>query len=54
MSPVGVNDENFTENHAGGEIELEKVPVHEIEIKRRDLLPVFDHFLRIQSDWNDR
>lgn len=54
MSPLGANEESFIENHAGGEIELEKVLVHEIEIKRRDLLPVFDHFLRIQSDWDDR
>lgn len=54
MSLLGANEENFTEHHTGGETELEKVHVHEIEIKRRDLLPVFDHFLRIQSDWNDR
>jgi hypothetical protein len=54
MSPLGTNDQNFTENHTGGEIEIEKVPVHEVEIRQRDLLPVFDHFLRIQSDWSDR
>lgn len=54
MSPLGTNDQNFTENHTGGEIEIEKVPVHEVEIRQRDLLPVFYHFLRIQSDWSDR
>lgn len=54
MSPLGTNEQNFAENDTGGEIEVEKIPVHEIEIKRRDLLPVFDHFLRIQTGWNDR
>ncbi|KAG7968598.1 hypothetical protein I3843_08G162700 [Carya illinoinensis] len=50
----GTNDLNFTESHTRGEIEIEKLPVHEIEIRRRDLLPVIDHFLRIQSNWSDR
>ncbi|XP_075657925.1 autophagy-related protein 18h isoform X2 [Castanea sativa] len=54
MSPLGANEQNFTENNTAGEIEIEKVPVHEVEIRQRDLLPVFDHFLRIQSDWGDR
>ncbi|XWS76465.1 hypothetical protein CRYUN_Cryun01aG0178600 [Craigia yunnanensis] len=38
----------------GGEFEIEKVPVHEVEIKRKELLPVFDHFHSIKSGWNDR
>ncbi|XP_041020803.1 autophagy-related protein 18h-like isoform X2 [Juglans microcarpa x Juglans regia] len=50
----GTSDLNFTESHTRGEIEIEKLPVHEIEIRRRDLLPVIDHFLRSQSDWSDR
>lgn len=54
MSPLGANEQNFTESITAGEIEIEKVPVHEVEIRQRDLLPVFDHFLRIQSDWGDR
>ncbi|KAK6937463.1 BCAS3 domain [Dillenia turbinata] len=28
----------------GGEFEIEKVLIHEVEIRRKDLLPVFDHF----------
>ena len=44
---------NFTKD-TGGEIEIEKFPVQEVEIKRKDLLPVFDHFQRIQSDWSER
>ncbi|KAK9282136.1 hypothetical protein L1049_005048 [Liquidambar formosana] len=38
----------------GGEFEIERVPVHEVEIRRKDLLPVFDHFHSIKSGWNDR
>lgn len=41
-------------NHVGGEFEIEKLPVHEVEIRRKDLLPVFDHFHSIKSGWNDR
>jgi hypothetical protein len=37
-----------------GEFEFEKVPIHEVEIRRTELLPVFDHFLSIKSDWSDR
>ncbi|KAF9605264.1 hypothetical protein IFM89_015880 [Coptis chinensis] len=44
----------FTNGYTGGEFEIEKVPVHEVEVKRKDLLPVFDHFHSIKSDWDDR
>ncbi|KAK3200386.1 hypothetical protein Dsin_023801 [Dipteronia sinensis] len=54
MSPSETNEQNSTQEHCGGEAELEKIPVHYIEIRRRDLLPVFEHFHRIQSDWSDR
>lgn len=42
------------EGYAGGEFEIEKVPSHEVEIRRKDLLPVFDHFHNTKSDWIDR
>ncbi|CAL5357551.1 unnamed protein product [Camellia sinensis] len=48
MSPPRVK------GYAGGELEIEQVPFHEVEIKRKDLLPVFDHFRSIKSSWNDR
>ncbi|KAK3193933.1 hypothetical protein Dsin_025243 [Dipteronia sinensis] len=41
-------------NCAGGEFEIEEVPIHEVEIKRKELLPVFDHFHSIKSSWNNR
>ncbi|XP_024439437.2 autophagy-related protein 18h isoform X1 [Populus trichocarpa] len=53
MSHLGPNEENIIEDQTGQEIELEKVPVHEVEIRRRDLLPVFDHFHRT-SEWSER
>ncbi|XP_019051469.1 PREDICTED: autophagy-related protein 18g-like [Nelumbo nucifera] len=54
MIPLRTNERWPTKDCAGGEIEIEKVPVHEVEIRRKDLLPVFDHFHSIKSDWNDR
>ncbi|GLU07481.1 hypothetical protein SLE2022_244370 [Rubroshorea leprosula] len=39
---------------AKGEFEIEKIPVHEVEIRHKELLPVFDHFHSIKSSWNDR
>lgn len=43
-----ISDEDFT-----GETEIERINVQEVEIRRRDLLPVFDHLQRIQSSWTD-
>ncbi|CAJ1906934.1 unnamed protein product [Sphenostylis stenocarpa] len=39
---------------ATGEYEIEKVPANEVEIKLKELLPVFDHFHGIRSSWNER
>ncbi|XP_020211839.1 autophagy-related protein 18g [Cajanus cajan] len=39
---------------ASGEFEIEKVPANEVEIRRKELLPVFDHFHSIRSSWNAR
>ncbi|KAL6208518.1 hypothetical protein ACLB2K_019467 [Fragaria x ananassa] len=38
----------------GGEFEVEKVPIHEIEMRQKELLPVFHQFHSIKSSWNDR
>ncbi|XP_072959818.1 autophagy-related protein 18g-like [Typha angustifolia] len=38
----------------GGELEIEKLPLYEVEIRRRGLLPVFEQFHCSQQDWNDR
>jgi len=37
-----------------GEIEIEKVPSVEIEIKRKDLLPVIEHFHNANPSWINR
>ena len=47
-------DSPWANSYKGGEFEIEKVPVHEVEVKRKELLPVFDHFHGIKSGWNDR
>ena len=54
MSLPKANEEALSEDQSSGEIEIEKIPVHEVEIKRKDLLPVFDHFHTMQSHWGDR
>lgn len=37
-----------------GEFEIEMASSHEIEIRQKDLLPVFDNFPRARSGWIDR
>lgn len=51
MSPLGVDEHKFSADQSIGEIDIERMPAHEIEIKRRDLLPGFKHFSRIQTEW---
>ncbi|KAJ4848662.1 hypothetical protein Tsubulata_046670 [Turnera subulata] len=41
-------------SYGPGEFEIEKVPVHEVEIRRKELLPVFDHFQSLKPGWNGR
>ncbi|KAM0947731.1 putative transcription factor WD40-like family [Dioscorea sansibarensis] len=43
-----------TDDFAGEELEIERLPNHEVEIRRKNLLPVFEQFQGVQSDWNDR
>ncbi|KAL0435801.1 UNVERIFIED_CONTAM: Autophagy-related protein 18g [Sesamum radiatum] len=42
------------ECYLGGEFEIEMAPSHEIEIRHKDLLPIFDNFPRARSGWTDR
>ncbi|XP_004496059.1 autophagy-related protein 18g-like [Cicer arietinum] len=39
---------------AGGESEIEKISANEVEIRRKELLPVFDNFHSIRPSWNER
>ncbi|PIN13415.1 WD40 repeat protein [Handroanthus impetiginosus] len=34
-----------------GEFEIEMTPSHEVEIRQKDLLPIFDHCPRVKSGW---
>ncbi|KAE9611510.1 putative transcription factor WD40-like family [Lupinus albus] len=38
----------------GGEFEIEKISSNKVEIRRKELLPVFDHFHSIRPSWNER
>lgn len=38
----------------GGESEIEEISVNEVEIRRKELLPVFDHFHSIRQSWIER
>ncbi|KAD6120161.1 hypothetical protein E3N88_11432 [Mikania micrantha] len=42
------------EKFADGEAQLENIPCYEVDRRRKDLLPVFDHFNSIKSGWDDR
>ncbi|PHU10042.1 Autophagy-related protein 18h, partial [Capsicum chinense] len=52
MSLSGYEEQDIR-SFTAGEIEIEKIPINEVEIRRKDLLPVFDHFHRILSKWSD-
>lgn len=52
MSLSGYEEQDIASSFCAGEIEIEKIPVSEVEIRRKDLLPVFDHF-HIPSKWSD-
>ncbi|URE49130.1 hypothetical protein MUK42_14956 [Musa troglodytarum] len=46
--------EGCAEDLTHGEIEIEKLSFSEVEIRQKDLLPVFKQFHGFQSDWNGR
>lgn len=54
MSPLEAGELNTCEFLTNGEIEIENIHVNEVEIRQKDLLPVFDHFHKIQSTWGER
>lgn len=41
-------------DNIGGEFEIESVPGHELEIKQKKLLPVFDHFHSTKATSEER
>lgn len=42
------------ECYPDGEFEIEMASSHELEIRHKDLLPIFDNFPRARSGWIDR
>ncbi|CAN1838190.1 Autophagy-related protein 18h, partial [Linum perenne] len=53
MDGTGADEQNVAEDQSSGETAIEKGLSHEIEIRRKDLLPVFEHFHGI-ADWSGR
>ncbi|KAL0418784.1 UNVERIFIED_CONTAM: Autophagy-related protein 18g [Sesamum radiatum] len=43
----------IAECYSDGEFEVEIVCSHEVEIRNKDLLPIFDHYSRARSGWID-
>lgn len=37
----------------GGEVDIETIPVHEVEVRQKDLLPVFDSSRVVHPGWSD-
>ncbi|KAI3863884.1 hypothetical protein MKW98_031476 [Papaver atlanticum] len=54
MVPSREIEAEFTKEFFDGEVEIEKILVRGVEVKRKDLLPVFDHFHHVKSDQSER
>lgn len=54
MDALGIDEFNLADISVGGEMQIEQVPVHEVEIRQKDLLPIFDHFHRIPTNRSNR
>ncbi|KAL8171266.1 hypothetical protein V2J09_023070 [Rumex salicifolius] len=54
MSLTETDGMKLSDDSSGGEIEIEAFPNSEVEIRRKDLLPVFNQSQNVQSDWSDR
>ncbi|XAR52540.1 hypothetical protein NMG60_11020672 [Bertholletia excelsa] len=53
MNLLENGEHNLSQDDICGEIEIENITLDEVEIKQKDLLPVFDRFYWIQSNWSD-
>lgn len=54
MFPPDTDGKNLNLHRGGGEIEIEKVSANEVDIRRKDLLPVFDNFHSVYSSMRNR
>nr|GEW92794.1 autophagy-related protein 18h [Tanacetum cinerariifolium] len=43
----------YEELNEGGEVDVETIPVHEVEVRQKDLLPVFDSSCVVHPGWTD-
>ncbi|XP_027353314.1 autophagy-related protein 18h-like isoform X2 [Abrus precatorius] len=54
MNPLETKEMKLCEFSTSGEMEIENIPVSEVEIRQKDLLPIFNHFNGVRSTWVDR
>ncbi|KAK7269289.1 hypothetical protein RIF29_22012 [Crotalaria pallida] len=54
MSPLEARELSLCQLGTCGEIEVENIPVNEVEIQQKNLPPILNNFHRIQSTWGDR
>ncbi|XP_057515043.1 autophagy-related protein 18h-like [Amaranthus tricolor] len=54
MNSVVRDSQNGFVDVLGGEVEIERISHLEIEMNRKDLLPVFEYFHQVKPDWNNR
>ncbi|KFK35616.1 hypothetical protein AALP_AA4G014300 [Arabis alpina] len=54
MLPPDPDGKNLNSHRGGGEIEIEKISANEVDIRRKDLLPVFDNFHSVYSSMRTR
>ena len=54
MSTLESKEQILHELITSGEIEIENIPIDKVEIRQKDLFPIFDHFHGIESTWVDR
>ncbi|MED6159599.1 hypothetical protein PIB30_043713 [Stylosanthes scabra] len=47
MSTLATKELVSRESSTSGEIEIENIPIDEVEIRQKDLLPIFDHLHRV-------
>lgn len=54
MFPPNSDSKNLNLHQGGGETEIEKFSANEVDIRRKDLLPVFDNFQSVYSSMRNR
>lgn len=54
MFPPDSDGKNLNSHQGGGETEIGKVSANEVDIRRKDLLPVYDNFHSVYTSMRNR